>query len=90
MADDTLRYYVLFANYEQGMFLHDLLNERNISHRIAPAPRQIQGGLSCGMSLMLLPDNLDQVKICIAETGAAYHDIVPFESRLKPQRDRYC
>ncbi len=90
MADDTLRYYILFANYEQGMCLHDLLNERGIKHRIAPAPRQIQGELSCGMSLMLLPDALEKAEQCIAETGAAHHAIVPFESRLKPQRDRYC
>lgn len=89
-VSDMIRYYVLFANYEQGMYLHDLLNERDIRHRIAPAPRSIQGELSCGMSLMVEPVDLDMVKQCIEETGAACHDIVPMESQLKSHRDQYC
>ena len=42
MADIT-RWYILFANYEQGLALHDLLDRNNIRNRIAPAPRAIQG-----------------------------------------------
>ena len=48
MADIT-RWYILFANYEQGLALHDLLDRNNIRNRIAPAPRAIQGDLTCGI-----------------------------------------
>ena len=43
MADSDIRYYILFANYEQGLALRDLLLEADIPNRIAPAPRAIQG-----------------------------------------------
>ena len=60
MAEEQVRYYILFANYEQGLALHDLLDRENIPNRIAPAPRAIQGELSCGMSLLIQPEALDQ------------------------------
>ena len=53
MADSDIRYYILFENYEQGLALHDLLTQNGLKNRIAPAPRAIQGKLSCGMSLLL-------------------------------------
>ena len=46
MAEEQVRYYILFANYEQGLSLHDLLDQEGIPNRIAPAPRAIQGELS--------------------------------------------
>ena len=48
-----VRYYVLFANYEQGLKLHGILDGAGVQNRIAPAPRCIQGELSCGMSLLI-------------------------------------
>ncbi|MDY4398434.1 MAG: DUF3343 domain-containing protein, partial [Eubacteriales bacterium] len=48
-----VRYYVLFANYEQGLMLHGILDDAGVQNRIAPAPRCIQGELSCGMSLLI-------------------------------------
>ena len=90
MLNPDLRYYILFKTYEHGMALHDLLNQRGIKHRIAPAPRAIQGKLSCGMSLLLEPDVLDAAKQCIDEHQADYHDIVPLEGQLKSHRDKYC
>lgn len=38
-----VRYYVLFANYEQGLKLHGILDGAGVQNRIAPAPRCIQG-----------------------------------------------
>ena len=40
-----VRYYVLFANYEQGLKLHGILDGAGVQNRIAPAPRCIQGGM---------------------------------------------
>lgn len=53
MLNGDLRWYILFANYEQGLALRDLLLKHGHKNRIAPAPRAIQGELSCGMSLLI-------------------------------------
>ena len=54
MAEGDLRWYILFANYEQGLALHGLLSDAGIKNRIAPAPRAIQGELSCGAARLSL------------------------------------
>ena len=89
MADIT-RWYILFANYEQGLALHDLLDRNNIRNRIAPAPRAIQGDLTCGISLMLEEEDVDAARACIEENHAEYHAIVPRAGQIKPHRDKYC
>lgn len=90
MAEDQLRYYILFANYEQGLYLHDLLDREGIPDRIAPAPRAIQGELSCGMSLLIEPEALDAAKKLIQQHNTPYHAIVPLKGQLRAHRDRYC
>ena len=90
MADNDLRYYILFANYEQGLALRDLLLKEGVKNRIAPAPRAIQGKLSCGMSLLLEPADVEAAKACIEKNQAAYYDIVPLEGQIKSRRDKYC
>ena len=90
MAEGHLRWYILFRTYEQGLALHDLLDRHDLKNRIAPAPRAIQGKLSCGMSLLLEPDVLEAAKQCIERNNADYHDIVPLEGQLKAHRDKYC
>lgn len=90
MAEEQVRYYILFANYEQGLALHDLLDRENIPNRIAPAPRAIQRELSCGMSLLIQPEALETVKDCIRRHNAPHHAIVPLAGQIKPRRDRYC
>lgn len=86
MAEEQVRYYI-FANYEQGLSLHDLLDQEGIPNRIAPAPRAIQGELSCGMSLLIQPEALEATRDCIRRHHAPHHAIVPL---AKPRRDRYC
>lgn len=88
--EGSLKYYVLFANYEHGLALRDLLLSENIPNRIAPAPRCIQGELSCGMSLLLEPEWLSKAKRVMEENKAEYHDIVPLENQLVSRRDKYC
>jgi len=88
--DGSLRYYVLFANYEHGLAAHALLDDAGIDNRIAPAPRAIQGELSCGMALMLKPERVEAARSCLDESGAPYHAILPLEDQLRARRDRYC
>ena len=90
MAEEQVRYYILFANYEQGLALHDLLDRENIPNRIAPAPRAIQGELSCGMSLLLEPKAVEAARACIEKHQAEYHAIVPLAGQIRAKRDKYC
>ena len=90
MVDSDLRYYILFENYEHGLALKDILTSDGVKCRIAPAPRAIQGKLSCGMSLLLEPEWLEPAKASIAAHNAVYHDIVPLAGQLRRNRDQYC
>ena len=90
MADSDIRYYILFENYEQGLALHDLLTNNGLKNRIAPAPRAIQGKLSCGMSLLIEADIIDEVRACVEEHKAPHYDIVPLAGQVKSHRDKYC
>lgn len=90
MANDDLRWYILFVNYEQGLALRDLLLKAGLKNRIAPAPRAIQGELSCGMSLLIEDTDIQAVLGCIVENKGEYHSIVPLAGQIKSHRDRYC
>ena len=90
MADPDIRWYILFTNYEQGLALRDLLLKHGVKNRIAPAPRAIQGELSCGMSLLIEPADIDSARKCIEENRGEYHSIVPLAGQIRSKRDKYC
>ncbi len=90
MTEPDVRYYILFANYTHGMALHELMLADGIPHRIAPAPRSIQGELSCGMSLLVNPEHIEAARACIERHGAPHHGIVPLTGQIFSRRDRYC
>lgn len=81
---------MLFQNYEQGLRLHDILDEAGVNNRIAPAPRSIQGELSCGMSLLIEEEHIAAARSVIDQSGADYHSIVPLSGQIKSKRDKYC
>ena len=89
-TDTIVRWYILFRTYEQGLRLHDILDDHNVKNRIAPAPRAIQGKLSCGMSLLIEAEHIDEARRVIEETKAEYYDIASLEGQIKPKRDKYC
>ena len=90
--DETkeINYYILFENYTHGLALEKLLKAAGIKARIAPAPRSIQGKLSCGMSLLVLPEDIEAVRRCIEENQAEYYDIVPLPCQIRPDRNAFC
>ena len=90
MADTDLRWYILFVNYEQGLALRDLLLKYSVKNRIAPAPRAIQGELSCGMSLLIEDADVEAALTCIVEHKGEYHSIVPLAGQIRSHRDKYC
>lgn len=84
------RYYILFENYEQGLALHDRLDEAGVTNRIAPAPAAAKGELCCGMSLLIEKDAIEAARAVIEDTRSVYHSIVPLEDQLRSRRDKYC
>lgn len=91
MSDATrINYYILFENYTQGLMLQELLREDSIPSRIAPAPRSIQGKLGCGMSLLIRPEDIENVRACIGKHQAEYYDIVPLPCQIRPDRNKFC
>ena len=90
MPDADIRWYILFVNYEQGLALRDLLLKCGVKNRIAPAPRAIQGELSCGMSLLVEDADIASALSCIEENRGEYHSIVPLAGQIKSHRDKYC
>ena len=89
MADE-INYYILFANYTQGLALQDLLKSEGLKARIAPTPRSVQGELSCGMSLLVLPADIDAIRDCIARHNAHHHSIVELPCQIRPGRGKFC
>ena len=90
MAEGHLRWYILFRSYEQGLALHDLLDRHDLKNRIAPAPRAIQGKLSCGMSLLIEPEDIEAAREVIERRQPTYHAIRSLEGQINPHRDKYC
>lgn len=88
--ESRINYYILFENYTQGLMLQQLLREDSISSRIAPAPRSIQGKLGCGMSLLIQPEDIENVRACIERNQAEYYDIVPLPCQIRPNRNKFC
>ena len=87
---EEINYYILFANYTHGLALQDLLKSEGLKARIAPTPRAIQGELSCGMSLLVLPEDIDAVRACIEKHNTPHHSIVPLPCQIRPGRGRFC
>ena len=85
-----VRYYILFDNYDQGLALHDLLDQSGVVNRIAPAPAAARGKLCCGMSLLIEADMIERAREVIQRENAVHHSIVPLEDQLQARRDRYC
>ena len=90
MANSDIRWYILFANYEQGLALRDLLLKFDVKNRIAPAPRAIQGELSCGMSLLIEDADIESALTCIVKNRGEYYSIVPLAGQMRSHRDKYC
>lgn len=90
MVNTDIRWYILFANYEQGLALRDLLLKFDVKNRIAPAPRAIQGELSCGMSLLIEDADMESALTCIVKNKGEYHSIVPLAGQMRSHRDKYC
>jgi hypothetical protein len=80
-------FYVLFRNHNDGLELHSYLREHGYAVRISPAPRVTQ--VCCGMSLLVDPAHIEQVRIAIERSGIPVERIVELGNQIDPRRDRY-
>ena len=83
-------YYILFENYTHGLALDRILKEEGLKARIAPTPRSIQGELSCGMSLLVMEEDIAGVMECIEKRKPRYYRIAEMECMIDPCRNVFC
>lgn len=88
MAEAAYVYYVLFRNHTEGLKLFQDLRARHVAARISPTPRAASA--SCGISLLVEPSAIEQVRQCIAETQDTFDRIVRLPVQINPNRDKYC
>lgn len=72
------------------MALQEILRDEEISSRISPTPRSIQGELGCGVSILITENELKKTKAAIKKHDAAFYDIVKLENQINPKRNKYC
>ncbi len=83
-------YYILFANYTEGLSLHELLKSEGLKARISPTPRNIKGSVPCGMSLLVKEEDIAAVRRCIEQNNAAHADIIETECQFDVNRNKFC
>lgn len=82
-------FYILVNSSTEGMALYQALRARELSVRIAPAPR---GQVACcGMSIMVEPSLMPAVRVALEEDPRLSYDrVVEVEDLRDPNRDAYC
>lgn len=68
------RYYILFPNHNEGLRLNRELKQTGIKNTIAPTPRAASS--SCGISLIVEAEDLQEVEAIIKDTGVLVEKIV--------------
>ena len=85
-----LNYYVLVETYTDAMAIQQVLRAEGVRSRISPTPHAIQGFVGCGVSILLLPEDLEAAKAAMASHDTPYVRIEPLECQIDPKRDRYA
>lgn len=81
-------YYILFHNHTEGMALYQYIKQHGGTARICPVPRAASE--CCGMSLLVLPEDIEQVRSLVDESGIEIIGITELPRNINPHRDRYC
>lgn len=84
----VIQHYVLFPNHDNAMRLYKELRALGVSAKIAPTPRA--ASVCCGVSLLVLEEDIDRIKKCVAEHDIEINGIAQVEKDVNPNRDRYC
>ena len=81
-------YYVLFHNHTEGMALYQYIRSHGANARICPVPRSVSA--CCGMSLLVLEEDIAAVRRCVEDSGISIAGIAELPRDIDPHRDRYC
>ncbi len=84
----VIQHYVLFPNHDNAMRLYKELRALGVSAKIAPTPRA--ASVCCGVSLLVLGEEIGQINKCVEEHGIEIQGIFQVEKDVNPNRDRYC
>ena len=83
-----IQHYVLFPNHDNAMRLYKELRALGVSAKIAPTPRA--ASVCCGVSLLVLEEDIERINQCVEEHGIATLGISQVVKDVNPNRDRYC
>lgn len=76
-------YYILFKNHTDGTAMYHALKSAGLSAQIAPTPRQLS--VCCGVSLIINPEEIPQIKELAESQNLQYIKIEgvdnPFQRR---------
>jgi len=81
-------YYVLFRDHTTGMELYNGLKELGIRAVIAPTPRSLSR--CCGISLMVLEEDVDVIREYVSAHQIPVLDIAWLDGQPDRYRDRFC
>ena len=84
----VMQHYVLFPNHDNAMRLYKELRALGVSVKISPTPRA--ASVCCGVSLLVLEENIEQIKQCVDEHDIEIQGFFQVEKDVNPNRDRYC
>ncbi len=84
----VMQHYVLFPNHDNAMRLYKELRALGVSAKISPTPRA--ASVCCGVSLLVLEEDIEQIKQCVEEHGIEIQGFFQVEKDVNPNRDRYC
>ncbi|MDD5823122.1 MAG: DUF3343 domain-containing protein [Firmicutes bacterium] len=80
-------YYVLFQNHTDSMAMYRALKAEKLNVRISPTPRELS--VCCGVSLLVLEEDVDTIKNIAAEQNLAYISIEGLNNTFDNTRHRY-
>ena len=80
-------WYILFPNHHEGLRLNSELKQRGIKNTIAPTPRA--ASKSCGISLIVLEQDLPVINQLIEEQRISIEKIVQLPA-IKNWKFRGC
>ncbi len=80
-------YYVLFNNHTESQAMYQALKVEGLKVRISPTPRELS--VCCGVSLLVLEEDVETIKNIAAEKNLSYISIEGLNNTFDNTRHRY-
>ena len=83
-------YYIIVSNVDRCMQLNDILIKNKLHPKISPIPRSVDKEASCGLSILVNEDEIDNTKLILNDYKNLYINIVETDSLIKKDRYKFC